>query len=355
MNNLAADIRGLIGHAARLPLAYGVGQYYAYDGKRFWGQGASDIGCFLGTTCAAKTHNSIRRPELPQLGWKLQENCCPKLLIRTGKLSRWNSTIEWTKINLGMQNLTYHRGSGSNQCSVESAIDAFPFMASGEIVSRSVATSVAECKYASEFVERAIQLSRSHRNHPDNSFIPGVDAISGHFWNRCLKVRTMILASLPLLKFHHGNPTIHMTIPTWRQSVIVHGLKFYVPGLNASIAVEHAYNLTSSQSGTIMPPIVVEYTFATPIQNSMIRHASMRAARVNTFMLLQSGINGFSNSKSPIAQSMNLIQRKNDDNHIGMRSWQRHLRRVSSLWNSTTGEINIRDYDQAGLGSMIVW
>ena len=350
MNLLASDLRGLIGNSLHLPLAYGVGMWQAYDAKRFWGPSSgsddgfprsmADGGCFLGSTCASKHKNARRLPNEPYIARLPSENTCAKVdhaAFRT---------------NLGEQNLTYYPG----KCHVQSPTEVFPFMGSGEIISRSIAMSVAHCKYATDFVDRAMNLTRGW-NHTSNTLIPGADCVSGHFWNRCLSSRTILLAVLPLVKAHQiraPSSSRHMSLPPWRQSVIIHGLKFYVREVNAPMLVEHAYNLTKSEmNGTCMPPLLLEFTFATPTRESTMRHASLRVGQVNTIMLEKSGVMGFPNGWSAMARSMQLITYSRTDKAVFMWKWSRHQRLVDGLWNKTSGDFNIHgDLGRHGSGNL---
>ena len=270
MHLLGADLRGLAGSAAQQHLAYGLPMWLAYDPQKFWAGVDSNLsaataamsredlhlfadgGCFRGVNC---------QPD-DRLG---SHSHCPLMAPRAP--------------NLGLRNITFN----PRHCGTIERHHVFPFMASASVISGTLARRVASCSYARAFAERAVGLTRGVKeSHAGRDFIPGVDALSGHFWQRC-GAGSIRLAMLPMGRFHNAPNTssVRMALAPGEQSVVVHGLKFYRAAAAAERWFLAAYEATRSQNTTTLPPWLFDFAYATSVDPATARHASTRAAAAN--------------------------------------------------------------------------
>ena len=244
--------------------------WLAYDPQRFWAgvdpnitaktlaatraelHNIADGGCFRGVACQPDD-----RPT--------SHSHCPLMAPNAAYL--------------GLRNITFN----PRHCGTLGPHHVFPFMASASVISGKLARLVARCGYAHAYAERAVGLTGSiNESHTGKDFIPGVDALSGHFWHRC-GAGTVRLAMLPLGRFHNAPNTssVRMALAPGAQSVVVHGLKFYRVAAEAERWFRAAYQATRDQNTTTLPPWLFDFTYAIPGAPATVRHASARAAAAN--------------------------------------------------------------------------
>lgn len=280
---LAADLRGLAGHARRGPLAYGLLQWLSYDGRRFWdarsdawenaterAAALEDRGCFRGVACNK---------------WDGPTSACPELRDRKRAAG---ATLGRRTIAHNPRDCAWYSRRGAGDARDDAV---FPFMASGEVVSSALAGAVARCAYARAFVARAVRaVAPLPLDHGGKEFVPGVDALSGHFWRRCEPSRSLLLAAAPLKKFHNaplpGEQRSRIALPPSDQSVVIHNLKFYDTSRDAPKQFLEAFLATRGENATRLPPVLLAYNFSSGGATTMA-HGSQRAAESNVRMVVE--------------------------------------------------------------------
>ena len=273
-NLLAGDLRGLAGSAAEKHLAYGMGMWLAYDPAKFWDGARPE---------AAAATPRATRDELERLA---DDGCYRGGMCRRDDRPGAHSQcplIAADAPNLGLRESTFD----PKPCAAYPSTDAdcFPFAASAEVISASLATSVAGCAYARAFVDRAVGLVNGTDPSADlPTFVPGVDALSGHFWRRC-GAESLRVAWLPAGRFHNapGAGSERIAMEPKRQSTVVHGLKFYNPAVDADRWFRAAYDATK-HSATTLPPMFFEFAYATAAAVATVAHGSARAMAANAFL-----------------------------------------------------------------------
>ena len=206
------------------------------------------------------------------------------------------------------------------QRSIEAAPTIFPFLVSGEILSAPLAKAVAACRYATDFVKRHVEavaaapvLATREALRHKAAFAPGGDALSGHFWRRCLAPGArLLLAVLPFRRAHNGPlSTSRNSAPPTTESILIHPLKFHSAAARAWF--ERAAVVSTGRVTTPRPPLLFEYRSPRDGSPATLRHASPRAALANVRQIVhEDSLNTVVQRRQAIAAAVRFALRLPD-------------------------------------------
>ena len=309
IGSLAFDLRNLAGRARAEYVAYGSLAWLQYDAVRFWNR-TFDVA----TPALVARFGSVEMIQTKRF-WKRMDGGCyrgPNLAFPHGRLLN-ASYLGALEIHFSKKNCIYQR-------SIEAAPTIFPFLVSGEILSAPLAKAVAACRYATDFVKRHVEavaaapvLATREALRHKAAFAPGGDALSGHFWRRCLAPGArLLLAVLPFRRAHNGPlSTSRNNAPPTTESILIHPLKFHSAAARAWF--ERAAVVSTGRVTTPRPPLLFEYRSPRDGSPATLRHASPRAALANVRQIVhEDSLNTVVQRRQAIAAAVRFALRLPD-------------------------------------------